>query len=118
MKIKLDENLPVGLAKFLKDSGHDVQTVHDERLVGRKDEEIWQAAQAESRFLLTQDLDFSDLRRFVPGSHAVVLLIRLRSPSRRDLIDRVAGLFQEHDVEVWSRCFVIVTERKIRVLKR
>jgi predicted nuclease of predicted toxin-antitoxin system len=32
MNIKLDENLPLRLATRLKDVGHDVQTVHDERL--------------------------------------------------------------------------------------
>jgi predicted nuclease of predicted toxin-antitoxin system len=117
MRIKLDENLPVGLARRLKDLGHDVQTVHDGQLVGREDGDIWKAAPRESRLLLTEDLDFADLRRFVPGSHFGILLIRLRSPSRVDLIDRVAQMFREQDVEGWARCFVIVTERKIRVLK-
>ena len=91
--------------------------MHDEQLAGREDTEIWEAAQRESRFLLTQDLDFADLRRFVPGAHFGILLVRLRSPSRMDLIDRIVQLFREQDVEAWARCFVIVTERKIRVLK-
>jgi len=75
MKIKLDENLPLQAATFLKNFGHDVHTPHDERLIGRADEEIWDAAQ--------KDLDFSDLRRFAPGSHHGILLLRLRSPTRR-----------------------------------
>jgi predicted nuclease of predicted toxin-antitoxin system len=37
MNIKLDENLPLRLATQLKDVGHDVQTVHDERLVGHSE---------------------------------------------------------------------------------
>jgi predicted nuclease of predicted toxin-antitoxin system len=69
MKIKLDENLPFRLATALKELGHDVHTTHEERLAGHPDQEIWDATQKESRFLITQDLDFSDLRRFVPGSH-------------------------------------------------
>ena len=68
MKVKLDENLPLRLATLLKGLGHDVHTLHDERLVGHADREIWETAQKESRFLITQDLDFSDSRRFVPGS--------------------------------------------------
>jgi predicted nuclease of predicted toxin-antitoxin system len=55
MNIKLDKNLPLRLVTRLKDAGYDVQTVHDERLVGHSDTEIWQAAQKESRFLITQD---------------------------------------------------------------
>jgi predicted nuclease of predicted toxin-antitoxin system len=44
MKIKLDENLPLQVATFLKSIGHDVHTPHDERLIGYADEEIWDAA--------------------------------------------------------------------------
>jgi predicted nuclease of predicted toxin-antitoxin system len=117
MNIKLDENLPLRLATRLRDVGHDVQTVHDERLVGHSDIEIWQAAQKESRFLITQDLDFSDSRKFVPGSHHGILLLRLHSPNRKSLIGRVVEIFQKESVGDWSRCFVVATERKIRVLK-
>jgi Domain of unknown function (DUF5615) len=58
MKIKLDENLPLRLATLLNDLGHDVRTFHDELLIGHPDKDIWKAAQRESRFLITQDLDF------------------------------------------------------------
>jgi predicted nuclease of predicted toxin-antitoxin system len=76
MKIKLDENLPLRLATLLQGLGHDVETVHGERLIGHADSEIWRAAQSESRFLITQDLDFSDARSFAPGAHHGVLLLR------------------------------------------
>lgn len=95
MKIKLDEKLPVRLAILLKDLGHDVHTLLDEQLLGRADAEIWEATQRESRFLTTQDLDFSDLRQFAPGSHCGILLVRLRSPNRKDLMERVGELFQK-----------------------
>jgi predicted nuclease of predicted toxin-antitoxin system len=117
MKIKLDENLPVRLAILLKNVGHDVQTAYEEQLVGRADSEIWVAAQQESRFLITQDMDFSDARRFAPGTHHGLLLVRLRSPNRRDLAERVEGLFRRENVDHRCGCFVVATERKIRVLR-
>lgn len=117
MKIKLDENLPLRLATLLKDLGHDVHTPRDERLVGHSDIEIWEAAQKESRFLITQDLDFSDSRRFSPGSHHGILLVRLHSPDRGNLVGRIGEIFQNEQVGEWTRCFVVATERKIRVIK-
>ncbi|MGB8889589.1 MAG: DUF5615 family PIN-like protein [Candidatus Korobacteraceae bacterium] len=117
MKIKLDENLPVRLANLLTGLGHDVHTTHEEGLEGRDDKVIWESAQKESRFLITQDLDFSDTRRFAPGSHHGILLVRLHSPSRQSLIDRVAELFHHENVRDWMTCFVVATERKIRVVK-
>jgi len=115
MKIKLDENLPLRLATLLKELGHDVQTVHDEGLVGLSDAKIWEVVQTESRFLITQDLDFSDLRRFAPGSHHGILLVRLHSPNRRNLVGRVVEIFHSESVGEWARYFVVTTGRKIRV---
>ena len=117
MKIKLDENLPLGLAVALRELGHDVHTLFDEQLAGQADADIWDATQKESRFLVTQDLDFSDMRKFAPGSHPGILLVRLRSPSRRDLVERIAELFQTEDAKDWAGCFVVATERKIRVIR-
>jgi len=62
-------------------------------------------------------LDFSGLRQFAPGSHHGTLLVRLRSPNRTDLIARIGELFQKENVSEWAGCFVVATERKIRVLK-
>ena len=117
MKIKLDENLPHGAATFLTQK-HEVQTAYEEGLTGSSDEELWQHAQHEERFLITQDLDFSDLRRFSPGSHYGILLLRLRSPSRANLINRISELFSNESVDEWRGCFVVATDRKVRVVKR
>lgn len=117
MRIKLDENLPVRLSPLLKTLGHDVSTVDDEGLRGKPDLDIWHASQREGRFLITQDLDFSDLRRFTPGTHRGILLVRLHSPSRRALSDRIMTVFSREHVEGWLGCFVIVSPRKIRVIK-
>jgi predicted nuclease of predicted toxin-antitoxin system len=117
MKIKLDENLPLHLATALEDFGHDVHTTTSEGLTGHADRDIWRAAQAESRFLITQDLDFSDIRQFAPGSHAGILLVRLHSPSRQNLITRVQYVFQSESVDQWPGCFVVVSERKSRSIK-
>lgn len=117
MKIKLDENLPVRLIVVLASLHHDVHTVAEENLSGRSDRDVWEAAQRDERFLITQDLDFSDLRRFAPGTHRGILLVRLRSPDRQSLIQRVRELFQQEDISRWARCFVVATDRKLRVVR-
>jgi len=113
MKIKLDENLPARLVGVLAAHGHDVHTVPDENLAGRPDADIWQAACMEGRFLITQDLDFSDARRFVPGTHAGLLLLRLREPGAGALVATVAAIAS--DIAGWAGCFVVMTEHKVRV---
>jgi predicted nuclease of predicted toxin-antitoxin system len=118
MKIKLDENLPLALADALKHLGHKVHTTLEEGLAGKPDADVWAVTQREGRFLITQDLDFSDLRRFAPGSHHGILLVRLHSPDWRNLVERVAKIFRDEDVERWAGFFVVATEHKIRIVRK
>ena len=115
VKIKLDENLPDRLVSALSGFGHDVDTVYAEQLTGRVDDDVWNGAQAKKRFFVTQDLDFSDMRRYAPGTHAGLLLVRLTRPDRDALFARVSTLFQTEKVEDWAGCLVVVTDRKARV---
>jgi predicted nuclease of predicted toxin-antitoxin system len=115
MKIKLDENMPRRLVAALEALGHDVDTVIQEALTGRDDEEVWRATQTAERFFITQDLDFSDLRRFVPGTHGGLLLLRMHEPGRLAVARRIETLFQTQETESWKKCFVLATDRKLRI---
>ncbi len=113
MKIKLDENLPARLKSVLAQHGHDTDTVIEEGLTGQPDSKVWQAAQTENRFLITQDLDFSDTRQFAPGSHAGILLVRLHAPSANTLLEKLSAIAGE--IKDWHGCFVVLTEHKLRI---
>jgi len=115
MKIKIDENLPASLAQILFKLGHDAETVPQEGMAGKPDEQVWREVKKTGRFLITQDLDFSDIRQFAPGSHHGVLLVRLREPGRLALINRIRALFETEKVEVWKGSLVIATNHKIRI---
>jgi predicted nuclease of predicted toxin-antitoxin system len=115
MKIKLDENLPSDLADLFVSESHDVHTVPMELLNGQDDQTIFKAAISEGRILLTQDLDFSDVRVFKPGTHPGIVLIRLRDPSRRRMVERIRKILQTEAIESWEGCFVVITDKKLRV---
>ena len=113
MRLKLDENLPESLLATLAALRHEVDNVRGEGLSGRAD--VWQETQKAERFLITQDLDFSDIRKFAPGTHHGLMLVRLRVPGRLALATRIAGVFREEAVESWARCFVLLTDHKLRL---
>lgn len=115
MRIKLDENLPRAVVRELAQLGHEVDTVNDEGHMGEPDSRVWSVCQGERRFLVTQDLDFSDIRRFLPGTHEGILLVRLRRPGRGALFDRVLSIFRNEAVDTWRGCFVTATEHRVRV---
>ena len=115
MRIKLDENLPHQLGLALSQFGHEVDTVTQEGLSKADDDTVWQAVQRARRFLITQDLDFSDISRFQPGTHEGLMLVRLHQPGRNALVKKLQAIFSSENVESWERCFVVVTDHKIRV---
>jgi predicted nuclease of predicted toxin-antitoxin system len=118
MKLKLDENLPEELAELFVERGHDVETVRGEGLAGQGDPRIFKAAVEEGRVLVTQDLDFSDIRRFKPGTHPGIVLVRLRDPSRRRLIARIRQIVDHEPIDIWAQAFVVIGDRRLRVRRK
>lgn len=115
MKIKLAENLPEALVGALAALGHDVDNVRQEGIAGMDDDVVWRTTQAERRFLITQDLDCLDVRVFAPGSHEGLMLVRLRSAGRMELIQRIVAAFKNEDCNEWRRCFVVLGLHKLRI---
>ena len=117
MKLKLDENVAASAKARLAALGFDVDTALDEGLGGRSDDDVWAASQAARRFLVTQDLDFSDTRRFAPGSHEGILLVRLPDHEQWRIGDFLVAWFSSPDVTAWNHCLVVATPTKVRVLR-
>jgi predicted nuclease of predicted toxin-antitoxin system len=115
VKIKLDENIPRSVRTRLRELN--IDTVLDEGLGGHRDEDIWAAAQADGRFLVTQDLDFSDRRKFAPGTHHGLLIVRLPDSEQWRIGDYVTAWLSGPDLATWVGCFVIATPTKVRVLR-
>jgi hypothetical protein len=101
MKFKLDENFGNRTVALFRQHGHDVGTVHGEKLAGCSDHDLFDTCVRESRCLVTLDLDFADVTRFPPHLSAGMAVIRVpRNPSLDLLIrlvnDFLDGLRMEH----------------------
>jgi len=112
---KLDENLPHELAAALRSEGHDVHTVADEQLAGESDPVIVAAATGEGRLLLTLDRGIGDLRRYPPGSHAGVLVLRPVTQDPDSILAFIQRLMRTHPLDELLSCVVVVEPRKVRI---
>jgi predicted nuclease of predicted toxin-antitoxin system len=115
VRLKVDENLPDEIADVFIAHGHDALTVEDQGWRGFSDDALWQGIQAEGRWLVTADKDFGDLRRFPPGAHAGVILLRPAQENRREytrLAQDVAGRFNLDDI---AGAVVVVNDRGVRI---
>lgn len=115
VRLKVDEDLPRAVAELLNVHGHDAVTVCDQGWQGLPDDRLWAGIQNEGRWLVTADKEFADLRRYPPGTHAGVILLRSAEESRADylrLADMVLGRFKLDDI---GGAVLVVSQRGVRI---
>lgn len=111
MRLKLDENLSRHLKASLQHLGHEVETAGEEGLLSRPDGDVAAAAASEGRMLLTLDLDFSDARKYPPGSHPGIVLFRPGSMGPLT----VNAFVEATNLEDLAGCLVVVDPDRVRV---
>lgn len=114
MRIKVDEDLPLAVARLLREAGYEAETVLEEGLRGWKDPNLWRVVQEESRFLVTADKGFGDIRVFPPGTHAGVLLLRPDEYGIRPLIELTKKVMAMYDLRALAGLLVVVAPRGVR----
>ncbi|WP_334943644.1 DUF5615 family PIN-like protein [Nostoc sp.] len=115
MTVKLDENMAQTHVEFLQQAGYNADRVTDEGLSGADDETVWEQVCAEERFFITLDLDFSDIRRFPPGTHPGILLLRSRNRSRQAVLEILSRVVQEQSLEKLKGCLVVADDIQTRI---
>ncbi|WP_414620554.1 DUF5615 family PIN-like protein [Calothrix sp. CCY 0018] len=101
--------------ELLQQYGYEADRVTDEGLSGANDEIVWQQVCIEERFFITLDLDFSDVRRFAPGTHPGILLIRSRNRSRQAVSVILSRVLSEQSLETLQGCLVVADEIQTRI---
>jgi len=115
MKIKLDENISRHLKIVVNQKGHEAITVEDEGLLGRTDVEVGAVAKSEGRMLFTLDVEFSNLRKFPPGSHPGIVLFRPQSMGPLSVNRFVTQFLERTDLTSLYGCIAIVDPTRIRI---
>ena len=115
MRFKLDENLPLELKRLFTESGHDAVTVLDQGMGGAADSQVASVCFLEERVLLTQDVDFADIRMYPPGQYPGIVVFRLASQTRDDLLEIGAILIEALARSSPERQLWIVEGSRVRI---
>jgi predicted nuclease of predicted toxin-antitoxin system len=115
VRLKVDEDLPRQIADMLNALGHAAVTVLAQGWSGVSDDVLWRRIQAEGRWLITADKGFANLRKYSPGDHAGVILLRSAEESRRDYLDLAATALERVDLDEIPGAVVVITRRGIRI---
>jgi predicted nuclease of predicted toxin-antitoxin system len=118
VRIKLDENLGRPHVALLKRHGYDTDRVFDQGLSGIADADLWVHVKREGRFLITLDLGFSDVRRYSPGTHPGIILLRPRRKGRNAVSQVLRRVLVERRLETLEGCLAVADESRTRVRRR
>ena len=113
--VKLDENLGRAHVELLRQVGYDADRVHDQGFSGMADEMLWERVCADGRLFVTLDLDFSDVRRYQPGTHPGILLIRARNSSATAVANVLARVVAERSLETLRGCLTVADQSFTRI---
>jgi predicted nuclease of predicted toxin-antitoxin system len=113
MRVVVDERTGPSVARWLESMGHDVVSIYDEapRL---PDEDILAFAVRNDRVVITSDKDFGDIVYRESQQHRGIIFLRLADNTVAAKVAALDRFFQQPPEDI-SRCFVVVTERGIRV---
>ena len=114
-KIKVDEDLPAAITRMLKAGDYDAVSVLEQNRGGLKDPPLWQAVQAEGRFLITADKGFGDIRSCPPGAHAGVLVLRPDEDGVRPMEELIEKVLAQYQLAELAGTIAVVTPRGIRI---
>ena len=89
MNFFLDENFPKPVAKILESRGHRVFDIRLTEQEGASDVDIFKMAQKNNAIFLTTDKDFFHTIPYLFEHHHGIIVIILRQPNRRDIINKL-----------------------------
>jgi predicted nuclease of predicted toxin-antitoxin system len=115
MLFKVDENLPMEAAATLRRAGHDAVTVRDQSLGGKPDQTIADICANERRAILSLDLDFADIQNYPPEKYAGIIVFRLHTQSRENVLAVIERVLTVLTVESLAGKLWIVDEQAIRI---
>ena len=115
MRFIADMCMDVRVASWLNSQGHDATHLRDEALQRLPNGGVFEKAIAESRVVVTFDLDFGEIVALSKGRKTGVILFRLRNTRTSFVIQRLSEVISECADALMRGAIVIVEEARHRV---
>lgn len=107
--------MDVRVTSWLNSHGHDATHLRDEGLQRLPNGDIFEKAIAESRVIVTFDLDFGEIVALSKGRKTGVILFRVRNTQASFVIQRLGNVISECADALARGAIVIVEETRQRI---
>ena len=117
MRFLIDMPLTPSLSTFLREHGHDAIHAADIGAAHAADSTLLLRARAESRVVITADLDFGRLMAEVPEKSPGIILLRGGSYSDKEMIELVQRVLRSVEHELLAESLVVIDRHRIPVFR-
>ena len=115
MRFLADMGISLRVAKWLREQGHDVLHLCDERLQRLADSDIFAKAERENRLILTFDLDFAEILALSGNQTVSTIIFRLKNTRTSFVIERLAQVLHTSSKALQQGAIIIVQDSHHRV---
>jgi predicted nuclease of predicted toxin-antitoxin system len=115
MRLFVDECVYAITTQALRSWGHDVVTAQEAGLDNHPDEELLAFAVPERRILISIDMDFSNVRHYVPADHQGIMILKVRPSVIQQVHDVLKQFLENHKEEEIHQTLVIIDRNKVRI---
>jgi len=115
MRFLADLGVDLRVVTWLRQDGHDATHLRDERLHRMPNGDIFAKALAESRGILTFDLDFAEIAALSRTGRVSVVVFRLHNTRTVHVIQRLAAVLAESAAELSQGAVLTIEETRHRI---
>lgn len=77
MRFLTDANIFIPMVSGLRNLGHNIFDIKEQRLENLPDSEIYKLAQKSQRVIISMDKDFTNILLYPPGEHYGIIVAKL-----------------------------------------
>lgn len=115
MRFLADMGVDIRIVEWLRTHGHDAKHLNEEGLQRAADEAIFAKAVAESRVIITFDLDFGEIVSRTHGRLPSVILFRIRNAGRQSVVSHLEKVLPASSVALNDGAVVVVEDSRFRI---
>lgn len=115
MRFLVDNCLDVRVASWLREQGYEAVHLRERGGQTLPDGEVFRQASAESRVLVTLDLDFGEIVSLAQGKHPAVVVLRLRDTRTHHVLARLEVGLRYASAALSEPGIVIIEEGRVRI---
>ena len=112
MKFLTDENVSPVVVSALRNKHHDVWDVKEQGWQEASDERIIRYARRTSRIIISEDLDFGNLKRFPLEDHPGAILLHLHNMHRRNVTIRLLRFLSKTSERNLTGAVILLEEKR------